>query len=120
LSDENKSGVFAHYFIIFFSFVFLFALLYLPLVLFSSFFFLSPFFLPLTVLDTKQTDTKFCFGNPNGRDQREDKGIDGRLILKSIFEKVGGDVLDRIHVAEYSEGRRALVNAVLTVVLRNE
>jgi len=40
--------------------------------------------------------TRFCWGNLRERDQLEDPGIDGRIILRWIFRKWGvGHGLDR-------------------------
>jgi hypothetical protein len=46
------------------------------------------------------------------RDSFEDKGIDGRIILKSLL-KVGLDSVDRIDLAQDRDRWRALVNAII-------
>jgi hypothetical protein len=44
----------------------------------------------------------------------EDPGVDGRIILKWIFERLDGG-MDWIDVAEYRDRWRALVNAVMNL-----
>jgi hypothetical protein len=48
-------------------------------------------------------------------DHLEDPGVDGRIILKWIFERLGGEVADRIDLAQDRERWRALVNAVMNL-----
>jgi hypothetical protein len=40
----------------------------------------------------RKTNIKFWSENLNGRDQVDDLGVDGRLILEWILENVGGDL----------------------------
>jgi hypothetical protein len=47
-------------------------------------------------------------------DHLEDPGIDGRIILKWIFERLGGGV-DWIDLAQNRDRWRALVNAVMNL-----
>jgi hypothetical protein len=44
----------------------------------------------------------------------EDPGVDGRTILKWIFERLGGGV-DWINLAQDRDRWRALVNAVMNL-----
>jgi hypothetical protein len=56
--------------------------------------------------------TKFCLEILNGRDNSEDQGVDGRMILKLImWDRLGGCGLDS--VAHDTARRRALVNTVV-------
>ena len=52
--------------------------------------------------------TEFLWGNMRERDNLEDPGIDGRIVLRQIFKKwdVGARAQDR-------ERWRALLNAVM-------
>jgi len=47
-------------------------------------------------------------------DHLEDPGVDGRIILKRIFNKWGGEV-ERIYLAHDSDMCWALVNAVMNI-----
>jgi hypothetical protein len=42
-------------------------------------------------------------GKPEGRNHLEDPGVDGRIILKCIFERLSGGNLDWIDIAQDSE-----------------
>ena len=53
-------------------------------------------------------------GKPEGRNYLEDPGIDGRIILKSIFRKWDGD-MDWIDLAQDRGRWRALVNAIMNL-----
>jgi hypothetical protein len=57
----------------------------------------------------------FGGGNLRERDQLEEPGVDGRVILRWIFRKweVGG--MDWIDLAQDRERWRALVNAVMNL-----
>jgi hypothetical protein len=44
----------------------------------------------------------------------EDPGVDGRIILKRIFERLGGGT-DWIHLAQDRDRWRAVVNAVMNL-----
>jgi hypothetical protein len=45
----------------------------------------------------------------------EDPGVDGRIILKWIFERLGGGGMDWINLAQDRDRWRALVNAVMNL-----
>jgi hypothetical protein len=51
------------------------------------------------------------WGNLRKRDHFEDTGIDGRIILRCVFRKLGG--MCWIDPAQDRDRRRALVNAVM-------
>jgi hypothetical protein len=48
-------------------------------------------------------------------DHLEDQGIDGRIILKWIFERVDGGAIDWIVLAQDRDRWRGLVNAVMNL-----
>jgi hypothetical protein len=56
--------------------------------------------------------TGLWWGDLRKTDSFEDKGIDGRIILKSRL-KVGLNSVDRIDLAQDRDRWRALVNAVM-------
>jgi hypothetical protein len=45
----------------------------------------------------------------------KDPGVDGRIILKWIFERWDGEGIDRIDLAEDRGTWRALVNSVMNL-----
>jgi hypothetical protein len=53
----------------------------------------------------------FWWGNVRERDQLEDPGIHGRIILRSIFRKWDGGGMDWIELAQDKDRWWALVNA---------
>jgi len=53
-------------------------------------------------------------GNLRGRDHLEDRGIDGKIILRWIFRKWDGG-MDWIDLAQDRDRWRALVNAVMNL-----
>jgi hypothetical protein len=58
--------------------------------------------------------TAFCWGNLREGGHVEDPGMDGRIILKWIFEKWNGG-MDWVDMAQDRDGWRALVNAVMNL-----
>ena len=58
--------------------------------------------------------TTFWWENLREGDHFEDPGVDGRIILKWIFERLGGGV-DLIDLAQDRDRWRALVNAVMNL-----
>ena len=48
-------------------------------------------------------------------DNLKDPGIDGRIILKWIFERLDGGGIDRINVAQDRDRWWTLVNAVMNL-----
>jgi hypothetical protein len=45
----------------------------------------------------------------------KDPGVNGRIILKSIFEKLAGGGMDWINLAQDKDRWRTLVNAVMNL-----
>ena len=43
-------------------------------------------------MGTEEVHTLFCLGNLSERDHMEDPGVDGRIIVRSIFRKWNGGV----------------------------
>jgi hypothetical protein len=54
-------------------------------------------------------------GNLRERDNLEDRGVDGRIIIRWIFKKWDGEGMDWIDVAQDRDRWRALVNAVINL-----
>jgi len=60
--------------------------------------------------------TGLWWGNLSKRDNLEDSGADGRIILRWIFRKWnGGGGMDWIDLAQDRDMWRALVNAVMNL-----
>ena len=57
--------------------------------------------------------TGFWWGNLRVRDHLGDPDVDGRIILRWIFRKWDGGVMDWIEVARDRDRWRALVNSVM-------
>ena len=60
--------------------------------------------------------TAFCRGNLREGGHVEDPGMDGRTILKWIFEKWDGG-MDWIDLAQDRDGWRALLNALMNLLV---
>jgi hypothetical protein len=58
--------------------------------------------------------TWFWWGNVRKRDHFEDPGVDGRIILKCIFDKWNGG-LDWVGLAQDRDRRRAVVSEVMNL-----
>jgi hypothetical protein len=58
-------------------------------------------------------------GKSVGRKHLEDPGLDGRMILKWIFEKLNGDT-DWSDLAHNRDRQRAVVNAVMNCIKYGE
>ena len=59
--------------------------------------------------------TGFWWGNLRERDHLEDRGVDGRIILRWIFRKWVEGAIDWIELAQDRDRWRALVNAVINL-----
>jgi hypothetical protein len=57
---------------------------------------------------------KIIVGKPEGRNHLEDPGVDGRIILKWVFEKWDGG-MGWISLGEDRDRWRAFVNAVVNL-----
>ena len=56
----------------------------------------------------------FWWRNWKEGDYLQKPGVDSRTILKLIFKKQDG-VMDWIHLAQYRDGRQAVVNALMNI-----
>jgi hypothetical protein len=59
--------------------------------------------------------TGLQWGNLREGDHWEDPGIDGRKILKWIFERLDGGDIDWISLAQVRDRWSAVVNAVMNI-----
>ena len=57
--------------------------------------------------------TGFLWGNLRERDHLEDPDVDGRIILRWIFRKVGCGGMDWIYLGQERGRWRTLVNAAM-------
>jgi hypothetical protein len=55
---------------------------------------------------------RFLVGKPEGKDNLENLGVDGRIVLKS-FKDIGWDGVDWIDVAQNGKRWRVFVNKVM-------
>jgi len=60
-----------------------------------------------------EVHTGLWWGNLRERDHLEDSGVDGRVILKWVFEKWNGGGVEWIALAQNREKWWGLVNAVM-------
>jgi len=67
---------------------------------------------------TGEVHTEFWWGELMEGDNLEDLGVDWKIILKWIFEKLGVGGLDWIAVARERDRWRAFVNAVMNIRVR--
>ena len=59
--------------------------------------------------------TGFQWENLREGNHFEDPGVDGRMILKLIFERLVGEVTDSIDISQDRGRWRAVVNAVMNL-----
>jgi hypothetical protein len=62
----------------------------------------------------KEVHTGFLRGNLREGDHLEDPGVDGRIMLQWVFERLDGGV-DWINLAQDRDRWRALVNMVMNL-----
>jgi len=60
---------------------------------------------------------RFYVGNVREREHLGDSGIDGIIILRLIFLEVGVEFVDWIQLAQDRDSWRALVNAVMNLLV---
>ena len=65
--------------------------------------------------ERRETYTGFWWGNVSVRDNLRVPGIDGRIILRSVFQELGCAVMDSSELAQDRDIWRALVNAVINL-----
>ena len=63
--------------------------------------------------ETLEEYTGFWWRNLRERDHLGDPGVDGKIILRWIFQEVGCGSLDWIELAQDTNRCRAIVNAVI-------
>jgi hypothetical protein len=62
-----------------------------------------------------EVHTGFWWGDLREGDHLEDRGVDGRIILKWIFKKWDGGGMDWIDMAQDRDRLRAVVSAVMNL-----
>jgi hypothetical protein len=62
----------------------------------------------------KRSAYRVLVGKPEGKGNMEDSGVNGRVILKWIFERLDGSI-DWIDLTQDSDRWRALVNAAMNL-----
>jgi hypothetical protein len=70
-------------------------------------------------MERGEVHTGLYMGNLREGDHLEDPGVDGRIILKWIFERLGGGV-DWIDLAQKRDRWRAVVNAAMSLWVRSD
>jgi hypothetical protein len=68
----------------------------------------------LACIEERRSAYRVLVGTPEGMNQLKDPGVDRRIILKWIFEKLDGG-MDWIDLAQGRDRWRALVNAVMNL-----
>jgi hypothetical protein len=63
--------------------------------------------------------TGFWWGILKRRDHLEEPDVDGRKMLRWVFRKWNGDI-DWINLAQNRDGWRALVNAVMNILVPSD
>jgi hypothetical protein len=56
-------------------------------------------------------------GKPEGRNHLKDPGVDGRIILKWVFERFGGGGVDWVDLAHDRDRWQAVVYTVMNLLV---
>jgi hypothetical protein len=59
--------------------------------------------------------TGFWWGDLRERDRLEGLGVDGSIILKAVFKKYDGGIMNWIDLAEDRDRWRAVVNTAMNI-----